>query len=170
MPKGSPGNWLHDGDYPISERAKGVSGTTGFRLLIGKDGSVADCHVENSSGSAALDETTCALLKTRASFQPARDERGRAIEGTYNGRITWRLPANSTIPMPSPRTLTVTVDISKEGVVEKCSVDTSGDYTLPADPCQRYPVGSKGKIFVGKDGLPFPVRFVNRMTTTVEPR
>ncbi|WP_052757577.1 energy transducer TonB [Sphingobium chungbukense] len=170
VPKDSPGNWFHDKDYPISERAKGVSGTTSFKLLIGDDGRVKDCNVESSSGSPVLDETACTLLKERASFFPAKDRRGKPVNGTYNGRISWRLPIHSAISMPPPQTLTVTVDISKDDVVEKCSFEKSGDFTLPVDPCLRFPVGSKGPPYAGKNGLPFPIRFVNRMTTTVEAR
>lgn len=170
VPNSNPGSWLKEDDYPSAERAKGISGTSGFKLLVGNDGSVKDCHIESSSGSAALDATACALLKVRASFQPGRDGNGKKIESIYSGRLTWRLPTSVATSVPEPQTLTITVDISKDGVVEKCMSDKSADFSLPADPCMRYPVGMKGRSYIGADGLPIPVRLVNRTSMAIEPR
>ncbi len=147
-----------------------MTGASGFRLLVGSDGSVKDCVISSSSGSPVLDATACALLKARASFAPGRDATGKKVESIFSSRVSWVLPAGFPINLPEPRSLTVLVDVSKEGVVEKCTVEKSVDFTTPSDPCVQYPVGRKGASFIGKDGKPIAVRFVNRMTNEVQAR
>jgi protein TonB len=83
-----------DEDYPASAVRAGESGATGFRLDVGTNGRVANCTVTSSSGSSALDSTTCRLLKSRARFTPATDNTGSATTDTVTGRIVWRLPAD----------------------------------------------------------------------------
>lgn len=170
IPRQAPASWFKEEDYPTAERFKGISGTTTFNLLVGDDGSVRDCSIATSSGSAALDATACALLKARASFVPARDGNGRKIESIYNGRVTWRLPAGSPTNLPAPQGFTVSVDMNKNGVVEKCTVEKTADFSLPADPCMRYPVGMKGPSYIDKDGKPIAVRLLNHMSMEVQPR
>jgi protein TonB len=83
-----------DEDYPASAVRAGESGATGFRLEVGSNGRVTSCSVTSSSGSSALDTTTCRLLKSRARFSPATDNTGAATTDTIGGRIVWRLPAD----------------------------------------------------------------------------
>jgi protein TonB len=83
-----------DEDYPASAVRSGEAGATGFRLDVGTNGRVANCTVTSSSGSSALDSTTCRLLKSRARFSPATDSTGAATTDTVTGRIVWRLPAD----------------------------------------------------------------------------
>ncbi len=88
-------------DYPPSALRAREQGTVGFRVDVGEDGRIAACTVTASSGSAALDSTTCRLIIMRARFRPARDNRGRPTTDSYNGRITWRLPEPEP-PLSSP--------------------------------------------------------------------
>jgi protein TonB len=83
-----------DEDYPASAVRAGESGATGFRLDVGTNGRVANCTVTSSSGSSALDSTTCRLLRSRARFSPATDNTGAPTTDTVSGRIVWRLPAD----------------------------------------------------------------------------
>ena len=91
-PRGNPGGWLTDSDYPSRAQREERSGTAGFRLQIGPDGRVTDCTITSSTGHSDLDEATCRLLPRRARFSPAKGSDGNAMPDTYNGRITWRLP------------------------------------------------------------------------------
>ncbi len=93
-PRGNPGSWTSNDDYPPAAIRASESGTTGFRLDIGPDGRVTQCTVTSSSGSSTLDSTTCSLLKRRAKFTPGRDSSGAASGGVYNSRIKWVLPSN----------------------------------------------------------------------------
>ena len=79
-------------DYPQAALRQGAQGTTGFNLTIGTDGRVADCQITVSSGSGALDEATCRILRSRARYVPARDASGQPTTGSDSGRVAWRLP------------------------------------------------------------------------------
>lgn len=91
-PRGSPGSWVTDADYPSQAQREGRAGVTGFRLNIGAEGRVTDCTVTSTSGSPDLDAATCRLLPRRARFTPGTDAAGVPIAGTYDGKIPWRLP------------------------------------------------------------------------------
>jgi TonB family protein len=81
-----------DADYPAVSVMKGESGRVGFALLIGEDGRVADCTIVATSGVPALDSQACALLKTRAKFEPARGSDGKPAKDSAVGGIVWRMP------------------------------------------------------------------------------
>ncbi|HYD37593.1 MAG TPA: energy transducer TonB, partial [Allosphingosinicella sp.] len=89
-------------DYPASAVRAGEEGTVAFRLQVNPTGRVAACTVTQSSGSAALDSTTCRLLASRARFTPARDRKGRAVADSLTGRIIWKLPEPEPAPPPPP--------------------------------------------------------------------
>ena len=80
-------------DYPAAALRGNDQGTTGFSLTIGANGRVEACSVTSSSGSAALDQATCRILRSRARYTPARDQNGNPTSGRDSGRVTWRLPA-----------------------------------------------------------------------------
>jgi protein TonB len=81
-------------DYPAAALRGNDQGTTSFRLTIGPNGRVTDCQVTGSSGSAALDQATCRILRSRARYTPARDSSGNPSSGSDSGRVTWRLPSD----------------------------------------------------------------------------
>lgn len=81
-----------DDDYPSSAQRNGEQGTTTVRLTIGPDGRVSGCDVTGSSGSSALDSTTCNVLRRRARFTPAKDTSGNPTTDSMSQRVTWRLP------------------------------------------------------------------------------
>ncbi|WP_019832819.1 energy transducer TonB [Sphingomonas sp. PR090111-T3T-6A] len=91
-PVNNPGDWITSSDYPTSALQTYVAGTTGFRLDIGSDGNVAGCTITLSSGTSALDDATCALLRVRARFTPATDARGHAIASAYSSKVVWQIP------------------------------------------------------------------------------
>jgi len=80
-------------DYPAAALRGNDQGTTGFSLTIGTNGRVEACTVTSSSGSAALDQATCRILRSRARYTPARDQSGNPTTGRDSGRVTWRLPS-----------------------------------------------------------------------------
>jgi protein TonB len=92
--KANLGSLFSDEDYPASAVRSGESGATGFRLEVGANGRVTNCSVTSSSGSSALDSTTCRLLRSRARFTPATDSSGGATSDSVSGRIVWKLPAD----------------------------------------------------------------------------
>jgi len=82
---------IRDSDYPQRAIDAEEQGTVSVVLSIGTNGRVTNCSVSGSSGSQALDQTTCRILTSRAKFTPARDSSGNPTSGTFRQRITWRL-------------------------------------------------------------------------------
>ncbi len=90
--KANLASYVSDADYPSSAIRNEEAGTTRFRLVVGTDGKVTQCTVTGSSGSSALDSTTCRLMKQRAKFTPARDSDGRLVSDSVSNAIRWVLP------------------------------------------------------------------------------
>jgi protein TonB len=91
-PKNSPGEWVTDADYRSRWIREGLSGTARFTLAIDATGRVSSCTVTRSSGHAVLDTATCRLIERRARFEPARDDQGNRVAGSYSSAISWTIP------------------------------------------------------------------------------
>lgn len=91
-PKGNPGSWISDDDYPPDADRRRQEGTTGYRLSVSAEGRVTSCEVTSSSGVASLDSAACALLQRRARFNPGTDGEGNPTASSYSGRVRWKLP------------------------------------------------------------------------------
>ena len=91
-PRNGPAGWISTIDYPSTPLRRGEEGTAGYRLVIGSNGRVDECQITASTGSRALDTATCRFLEQRARFDPARDQTGRDVVGTYTGQVTWQIP------------------------------------------------------------------------------
>jgi periplasmic protein TonB len=85
-------------DYPARALRGEEEGRVAYRIRIGPDGRVSQCDIRVSSGSAALDDTTCRIVRARARFAPARDSQGHAVPDAREGEVFWRLPR----PEPAP--------------------------------------------------------------------
>jgi protein TonB len=88
-----PPRWLRgrlrDSDYPRGLGEAGVRGRVGVRYVVETDGRVTNCSVTRSSGSALLDDTTCALIEQRFRYDPARDRYGRPIRSNLIESYEW---------------------------------------------------------------------------------
>jgi len=82
---------IRDSDYPDSAFRARAMGTVYLRFIVAPSGRVSDCRVTRSSGSRALDETTCRLIVQRFRYRPARDEYGRPIPEEVRGKHVWEL-------------------------------------------------------------------------------
>ena len=92
-PRVTLNSYFSTNDYPSAALRDHEQGTVRFWLGISAEGRVSDCHIIQSSGSRALDETTCRILRERGRYRPARNMRGQPIasfDGDY--AVTWRLP------------------------------------------------------------------------------
>lgn len=90
VPRGNPANWIQSSDYPATALGNGEGGTTVFTLSVDATGGVTDCHVVASSGSAALDQATCDLIRARAVFFPAADRAHKPVAGLYTNKMHWQ--------------------------------------------------------------------------------
>lgn len=86
--------YVTNDDYPAAALRAEEQGTTAVRITVSAHGMPTDCAVTESSGSARLDSTTCALLMRRIHFVPARDAAGRATQGSFTVRYRWSLPGD----------------------------------------------------------------------------
>lgn len=177
-PLDSPGSWLTEQDYPVDAQLDGVEGITAFSLTVAVDGRVSDCQVTTSSGSEALDETTCRILRQRARFSPALDRRSRPMEAKWSSRIIWRIPQQEPQKISDyPRRLRFVVDVDEEGVPESCRIlEKIGDATWSeqlkrsVDPCEIILRVKKPMPILDGDGVPIRARVELTTETRVTPR
>ncbi len=90
-PRGNPGRWASNDDYPPRAQREEREGTTSFRLSIGPDGRVSDCSITGSSGHADLDAETCKLMRQRARFTPELGRDGNPTTGSFASRVRWQI-------------------------------------------------------------------------------
>jgi protein TonB len=70
---------IRDSDYPREAGEAGIGGMVSVIYTIEPDGSADECRITHSSGSRALDTTTCRLIEERFRFEPSRDRQGRPV-------------------------------------------------------------------------------------------
>lgn len=167
QPRGNVGIWVTEQDYPDKSPWLGTpQGEVIYRVLVGTDGRVQECHITKSSQVAVLDETTCKLVTRRGRFTPATDEYGRAIVGSWEGKVRWTIPADRSIRLPkspeSGKTI-ITYTIDPDGTAHDCKIESGPDprkFMLWAMPCdfnqisplqhdrQFQPVGRKVRMIL----------------------
>jgi len=88
-----PGRWAAriQENYPAIAIRNGWSGAVGLRVDVSAEGGVAACQVTESSGHPELDQAACENMTRYARFDPAVDERGMAIAGSYATRAVYQL-------------------------------------------------------------------------------
>ena len=89
--KGNPGQYFSQDNYPPSALRAGEEGRVVAMLTIGTDGRVSECEVTTSSGSAALDQATCRIAKSRVRYSPAKDENGQPIASRTSLPVRWQI-------------------------------------------------------------------------------
>lgn len=90
--RGNRSAWITNDDYPASSINAEEQGTVALTVQVDAAGRVTSCSVTASSGSPALDRTTCRLYAQRARFTPARDGTGQPTASSYSDRVRWVLP------------------------------------------------------------------------------
>lgn len=154
------GTWMTDDDYPAEERRLGHSGTVGWQLRIDRSGRPAACEVLQSSGYPTLDQATCDIVVRRLRLKPARDEKGKATEGTFKGRFTWQASQaarNDTaaktheergpvmldltvasLPTSYARPVQLKVHVGTDATMQDCAVElSSGSPAVDRAACQQ---------------------------------
>jgi protein TonB len=98
----TPARWLKgrlkNKDYPRAAGEARVGGSVTVRFTIAPNGRAIQCVVTGSSGSAALDETTCRLIEQRYRYKPARDANGKAVPSIETEIHDWDV---TTVELPA---------------------------------------------------------------------
>lgn len=179
-PKGYPGSWLTDADYPMRESQKYGQGSTRITLVIDPDGKARRCDVAITSGSATLDKKACEVLMERARFAPATDQDGNAVFGTFSSSVNWRTPGSgenfrmnqtdlilvvkslpNTVKMPSR--VRVMALVGADGKLERCEPVPVGPNAAILGPAACQQVAAMLKLNPVHDGE-IPVRSVQDLT------
>jgi protein TonB len=92
VPKNDPRKWVNTDDYPSRDLREGNEGVAAFRVVVGTGGRVSACEIVRSSGHPGLDAATCKAVAARARFEPATDENGEKVVGTYSNSVRWQIP------------------------------------------------------------------------------
>ena len=91
-PANAANRWITNNDYPRVGITRELEGTVSYRLVVGSNGRVENCEIARSSGHDVLDREACRLLERRARFNPAKNNRGEEVVGTFTGSVTWQIP------------------------------------------------------------------------------
>jgi hypothetical protein len=86
-PRGNPGRWITNEDYPSNLVGKNLQALIQFRLSVAEDGSVSACQIQQSSRPAAFDKAVCDMLTRRARFDPALDADGKPIKSYWRSVV-----------------------------------------------------------------------------------
>ncbi|WP_370180078.1 TonB family protein [Alteriqipengyuania sp.] len=135
-----PGYW-----YPAAAMRNGEQGQVGFKVEVAEDGRAVSCTVTEPSPSATLNKATCEQFVRWARFEPATDESGSPVPGSYKSRVVWMMPVeNVSGEMPSSTNLPFSAYAngrSKLVIGYKLTIDPSGSATS----CEvAYPSGDEG--------------------------
>lgn len=84
--------WTTNDEYPAQALAAGHEGTSYFKVTVTVDGRAKDCIITKSSGHSELDQATCSIVLKRARFKPKIGDAGEPVEGTFESKMTWRIP------------------------------------------------------------------------------
>lgn len=102
-----PKSWgwsrITDSDWPAGAREAGHAGEVLVSFDIDATGAVPRCRVVKSSGQAALDARSCAIVSERARFDPARGIDGQPAMGRGEQSFIWNAEERlAAMPRPAP--------------------------------------------------------------------
>jgi protein TonB len=92
-PIGNPGNWATTDHYPPISIRRNEEGVSRFTVTVGTNGRVSDCRITTSSGHDRLDQAACRAITNNGRFEPAKNQYGEMVQGTYSNAVNWRLPS-----------------------------------------------------------------------------
>lgn len=84
--------------YPPEALRSSAQGRVVADLSVDARGRVEGCVIGTSSGSAALDATTCRIATDELVFSPATDRDAKPMRGTFRLPVRWVLPPDAPAP------------------------------------------------------------------------
>lgn len=80
---------LRADDYPPAALRTATQGRVVVRIAVSVEGRATECVTVATSGSRAIDATTCEVILRRARFRPALDAAGRPVAVRTVSTVTW---------------------------------------------------------------------------------
>jgi periplasmic protein TonB len=99
-PLGPVQRLFRSSDYPLEAYAFNAQGRAEFRAIVDVDGRIRRCRIVRSSWVRLFGSLTCAILRERARFEPARDAAGNPVEDVIASSVSWGISGD---PRPIPR-------------------------------------------------------------------
>ena len=137
-----------DSDYPLLALLAHEEGTVLVDLLIGSDGTVADAHVAQSSGSEALDDATTEVALKSWRFEAAKKD-GVPVIAMTTVEARWQLTEADQyewIAEPLPEHVTPAKNIFRAPVQGSDYPGAALRSKQDGDTWLRYRVGTDGKV------------------------
>jgi hypothetical protein len=72
-----------------STRLRVWRGEVGYTLSVDEAGTPTDCELTERFRMTYVNDKLCEVLLRTHSFEPAKDESGAAVEGSYEGRLNF---------------------------------------------------------------------------------
>lgn len=130
---------ISNSDYPSAAIRAGEQGRVRIILNVAPYGGVTNCRVDSSSGSAALDFTTCQLATQRFKFDSGRDAQGRPVPSTYSQSVRWVMPEDDNDAsiaefLPVFGAGEIRLAMAQDSMGMRCAVETQGSaFAIGAD-------------------------------------
>ncbi|WP_299192165.1 hypothetical protein [uncultured Erythrobacter sp.] len=82
-----------DGDFELlttSRRLRIWRSHVAYRMTVDSEGNVTNCELTESFRRAYITQRLCAILSEHHTFEPALDDSGMPVEGTYTAQISYQ--------------------------------------------------------------------------------
>lgn len=87
-------------NYPLAALRDNAEGSVRLVVSVDIEGRASKCVVIETSGHEALNKAACDGMVQFALFDPARDDMGRPMAGSYATVITYRFRTEPPVPAP----------------------------------------------------------------------
>ncbi len=82
-PANDVSKWVRTEDYPHFAAQRGEPAMVHARIMVDATGAATSCHIQQSNGAEAFENSVCEALMERAEFTPALDVQGKAVSSSY---------------------------------------------------------------------------------------
>ena len=132
-----------------------MEGAVGYELAVDAEGAVTDCTVIESSGFELLDAMTCPIARERHRFEPAHDENGEPVAGTFVTGADW---IRQEPEFGGGFRIRVRYTLDESGVAQNCEMLEVSE-NLPDDMARSFegepcPKGRQGVPYRDAEGNP----------------
>ena len=88
---GSASRWIDPTKYPKALLNERQGALLQLRLVVGPDGKVEDCAIQNLVGEEAFAKLTCESIKEKAKFRPAMNAKKQPVRSLWFQRVAFQV-------------------------------------------------------------------------------